>query len=167
MILCNIHCYDSEDKCLNSDDTIILSEEHVEKAIDKLNTGKSVMNMDCSLNILSRESLKLSLLLPILSEKKIPSIFKTGVITPVQKKGKDSKLLENYLGITISSIFGKLFECALLTKFEYTQSDMQFGFTEGLSPMMASLIVSDLQTRKVQCSWPKGFRRGPPQHSSG
>ena len=146
--LCNIHCNDAEDKCLNSDDTIILSEEDVEKAIDKLNTGKSSDEYG-----LFSEHFKSgkSEIVPaftkvfnkILSEKKIPSTFKTGVITPVLKKGKDSKLLENYRGITISSIFGKLFECALLTKFEYNQSDMQFGFTEGLSPMMASLIVSE------------------------
>ena len=36
----------------------------------------------------------------ILDTKKIPVAFKTGIITPVLKKGKDPKMLENYRGIT-------------------------------------------------------------------
>ena len=31
-------------------------------------------------------------------------MFKTGLISPVWKKGKDSKLLENYRGITVAAI---------------------------------------------------------------
>ena len=79
----------------------------------------------------------------ILETKSIPSAFKTGLITPVLKKGKDSKVLENYRGITVTAIFGKLFEYSLLAKLELSQSDLQFGFTEGLSPTMASLLVSE------------------------
>ena len=70
--------------------------------------------MACFLNILRQENQKLYLLNKILSDKKIPSVFKTGLITPVLKKGKDPKLLEHYRGITVTSIFGKLFEYALL-----------------------------------------------------
>ena len=32
----------------------------------------------------------------ILDTKKIPAAFKTGIITPMLKKGKVSKMLENY-----------------------------------------------------------------------
>ena len=46
----------------------------------------------------------------IISEKRVPASFKTGIITPVLKKGKDSKHMGNYKGITVSAPFGKLFE---------------------------------------------------------
>ena len=57
------------------------------------------------------------------------------------KNGKYSKMLENYRGITVTATFGKLFEYALLDKF--AQSELQFGFTEGHSPAMAGLLVSE------------------------
>ena len=70
----------------------------------------------------------------ILSEKEIPETFKTGIITPVLKKGKDSKLMENCRDITVSSALRKVFEYSLLNKLNFEQSDHQFGLTSGLSP---------------------------------
>ena len=64
-------------------------------------------------------------------------------LDPVLKKGKYSKILENYRGITVRAIFGKLFEYTLLDKLEFAQSELQFDFTEGLSPAMADLLVSE------------------------
>ena len=49
----------------------------------------------------------------------------------------------NYRGITVTAIFGKLFEYALLHKLSIAQSELQFGFTEGLSPSMAVLLISE------------------------
>ena len=62
---------------------------------------------------------------------------------PVLKKGKYSNMLENYRGITVTATFGKLFEYALLDKLKFAQSELQFGFTEGLSPAMAGLLVCE------------------------
>ncbi len=46
----------------------------------------------------------------------------------------------------IISIFGKVLEHLILGKtkdrFKVEQSDLQFGFTEGLSPVMASLCLT-------------------------
>ena len=56
-------------------------------------------------------------------------------------------LTENYRGITITSVHGKVFEYILLEKTTIAkdgQSNMQFGFTEGLSPNMAALILSEV-----------------------
>ena len=50
----------------------------------------------------------------------------------------------------MTSIFCKLFEYTLCCKLEFTQSDMQFGFTEGLSPMMASLLVSEAKAESSE-----------------
>ena len=76
----------------------------------------------------------------------IPKVFKTGILTPLHKKGKDSTLPTNYRGITVTSALGKVFEYALLDKMidlNNNQSELQFGFTQGLSPIMAAFIVSE------------------------
>ena len=76
----------------------------------------------------------------------IPDIFKTGILTPVHKKKKDPTLTTNYRGITVTSVLGKIFEYALLEKMpdlNANQTELQFGFTTGLSPIMAALIVSE------------------------
>ena len=56
-------------------------------------------------------------------------------------------LTENYRGITITSVHRKVFECILLEKTTIAKdghSNMQFGVTEGLSPNMAALILSEV-----------------------
>ena len=80
----------------------------------------------------------------------MPANFKTGIITPVLKKGKDSKCMENYRGITVLATFGKLFEYTVLNKINYVQSDQQLGFTKGLSPNMAALLVSEANAEALQ-----------------
>ena len=64
------------------------------------------------------------------------------------KSGKDSKLLDNYRGITVTSIVGKLFEKCILTRLleavNTEQSDLQFGFTKDLNPLMSVLICSEV-----------------------
>ena len=85
----------------------------------------------------------------IFKEGKVANSFKTGIITPIPKEGKDPTKTENYRGITVTSIHGKIFEYILLEKSEIdnsTQSNMQFGFTKGLSPNMAALILSEICT---------------------
>ena len=56
--------------------------------------------------------------------------------------------MDNYRGITVTSVFGKLFEILLLTRMtdlNHNQSDLQYGFTKGLTPTMASLILSEAE----------------------
>ena len=131
------------------------SEAEVGTAIDNLNCGKALDEYG-----LVAEHFKAAkpaivpviteLFNKILSEKKVPSTFKTGVITFVLKKGKDSKCMENYRGITVSATLGKLFEYSLLNKLDIEQSDYQFGFTKGLSPNMAALLISEAKAETRQ-----------------
>ena len=117
--LCNVRCAEAETEyssCLESEPS--LSESEVDLAIDKLNNGKAAGEYG-----LSAEHLKAAkpVIVPIItqlfnqniSEKKdtnVPDSFKTGIVTPVLKNGKDSKIMVNYKGITVSSALGKLFE---------------------------------------------------------
>ena len=81
----------------------------------------------------------------ILQEKCVPSQFKSGILTPVLKKSKDSTVLDNYRGITVTPVLGKLFEITILPRLskDFEQCSMQFGFTKGLSPVMSALIISE------------------------
>ena len=81
----------------------------------------------------------------ILQSKTVPGAFKSGILTPVLKKSKDPTVLDNYRGISVTPIIGKLFESVLLPRLSETfeQSPLQFGFTKGLSPVMSALIVSE------------------------
>ena len=127
--LCNIRCADIESEYNEkSEEVLTLSESDVGSAIDKLNNGKSADEYG-----LSSEHFKAAkpVIVPVLTrlfnqilyEKDIPESFKTGIITPVLKKGKDPKSMENYRGITVSSTFGKLFEYSILSKMNLKQSD--------------------------------------------
>ena len=52
--------------------------------------------------------------------------------------------MENYSGVEVSAgVFSKLIVCPLLSKMDITQSCQQLGLTEGLSPTMAGLLVSE------------------------
>ena len=81
----------------------------------------------------------------IVSEGKVPQLFKTAILTPVLKKSKDSTILDTYRGITVTPVLGKLFEITLLPRIseDFDQSSLQSGFTKGLSPVMLALIVSE------------------------
>ena len=67
----------------------------------------------------------------------VPDYFSGGVLTPVQKSGKDPTVLDSYRGITVTPIIGKLFEKLLLLRLQESvnvnQSELQFGFTKDLS----------------------------------
>ena len=129
----------------------VISEKDIHQAIKSLNNGKSPDEMG-----LSEEHLKYSCAVllqtiaeifnEILTTKSVPEAFKSGIITPVHKKGKDHRTMDNYKGITVSSILGKLCETVILNhlvELNSDQSELLFGFTKGLSPTMASLILSE------------------------
>ncbi|VDI60690.1 Hypothetical predicted protein [Mytilus galloprovincialis] len=138
--------------------SIDFSEDEILAAIKNLNSGKAGDEYG-----LFSEHLKLagSEITPVLKfvfnkiikERRTPEQFKTGIITPVCKKGKDSSLLDSYRGITVSSILGKTFEHALLNKIINkldNRSSQQFGFSQGLSPSMAALLISEAQMNSKQ-----------------
>jgi hypothetical protein len=52
----------------------------------------------------------------IIQSGKIPKVFKTGILTPIHKKGKDPTLTTNYRGITVTSVLGKQLNMHFLKK---------------------------------------------------
>ncbi|CAC5420489.1 unnamed protein product [Mytilus coruscus] len=58
---------------------------------------------------------------------------------------KNPLLMDNYRGIAVTPVISKLFECTILPRLtvNFNQSSLQFGFTKGLSMLMASLIITE------------------------
>ncbi|VDI21669.1 Hypothetical predicted protein [Mytilus galloprovincialis] len=131
----------------------LLSEEEIIKAVDKLNSGKTAdewsltaehfiyaAGRSISINIMS-------LFNNIMQTGEIPNVLKTEMLTPVHKTGTDSTLPQKKIrGISVTSALGKVFEYALLDKMidlDNNQSELQFEFTQELSPIIAALLVSE------------------------
>ena len=86
----------------------------------------------------------------IISNVDIPKAFKSGVLHPIYKKGKYTKSMDNYRGIAVTSVFGILFETLhllRLSELNHDSTDMQVGFTKGMTPTMAkpgaTLLLSE------------------------
>ena len=93
----------------------------------------------------------------ILLDKSVPQQFKTGILSPVMKKSKDSTILDNYRGITVTPVLGKLFEITILPHLsaDFDQCSMQFGFSKGLSQVMSAFIISEARVEvKINTSAP-------------
>ena len=135
----------------STDTEVIITKEDVRKAINQLNTKKAADEYDLASEHLKHSGESLHEILQetfnqILLEEKVPSTFKTGTVSPILKKGKAFYEVENYRGITVTSVIGKVFEYIILDKanlMKSGQSPLQFGFTQGLSPNMAALILSE------------------------
>ena len=104
------------------------NEDDIKKAIEKLNTGKTQDGYGITAEHFKYAgkfiiSLIVNLFNSIMRKGETPETFKTGVLTPVHKKGKDPSLTTNYRGITVTSVLGKIFEYALLGKMVNINSD--------------------------------------------
>ena len=132
--------------------TIKITELEVIEAIRSLKNNKAADSTGISAEHLKNGIYSISptltcLINKIFNEGTVPTQFKSGILTPVHKKGKATTDAGNYRGITVTSIIGKVFERILLhhqdAAFDVHQSDLQFGFTSGSRPTMAALIVTE------------------------
>ena len=81
----------------------------------------------------------------------VPDMFKTGILTSVIKTGKNPMDVKSYHGITVTSVIGKVHEICILKKLKLQpDSQLQFGFTEGLCPLMASVIITENKCENLQ-----------------
>ena len=91
------------------------------------------------------------LLNEVLRPGKLPDEYKLGTICPVPKKSKSARLPTNYRRITITSIVGKVAKIHIVNLMRKTadpiQSPLQFGFTSGISPNFAALIITEVMNQ--------------------
>ena len=127
----------------------LFTDTEVMKAIDELNTKKSADEFGISAEHLKYSKTTItpaltSIFNNILLNKAVPTAFTFGLLTPVLKKQKDPTIMGNYRGITVTATIGKTFEYAFIGKLNLkSKTLLQFGFTEGLSPIMSSLLISE------------------------
>ena len=76
----------------------------------------------------------------------VPDEFRISTIIPIPK-GKNANLTDsnNYRGITLGSIFGKVFDLIVLDKYSdlLVTSDLQFGFKARRSTNMCSMVLKE------------------------
>ena len=76
----------------------------------------------------------------------MPEIMKQSYKIPIPKRNKDSRIQDNYRGITIAPILGKILEMIALEtgiNEDLKTNDLQFGFSCGRSPSMATLLITE------------------------
>lgn len=127
------------------------------QAIRRLNKGKAYDTTGMSAEHLQfAEHHVADFLTPIYNRilvlGELPAVFKEGQVTPIFKGGdKPRDRTDSYRGITVSSIIGKAFERILADHQEslWNQSQLQNGFTQGMSPYFASVLKTEaIATRK-------------------
>ena len=115
---------------------------------NKLNNGKSPDEFGLSAEHLKygREILTLVLTCMfnnIMRNRIEPTEFKFWIFIPVIKWQKSPIVIGNFRGITVTTVIGKLHEYCLLRKLNLQEkSDLQFGFTEKICPLMASVVIT-------------------------
>ena len=139
--------------CSMRPEVLRVSPGMVQGTIDQLNSGKAQDK-----NGLVAEHLKLlppkavqvitNIFNRILETKKCPSYLKSSSYKlPIPKKGKDDRYMDHYRGITVTLVFYKLLEQLCLNiggeDMCAAHSKIQFGFTPGCSPSMASVLITE------------------------
>ena len=136
----------------SSNDCQPVSVKTVEKHIASLKNGKA-----CDVFGVSAEHIKFAspmvavavahVINKCFERGKLVSQFKTGVITPVHKKGKPLRNPDSYRRITVNSIIGKVLEKELLARTKAIlnpqQQSLQFGFTEKCSSTHCALMLTE------------------------
>lgn len=142
------------DKCCKGvcSECHVISFEDVVKGMIKLKRGKSDsiqgIKSDNFIHGGNRLKVMISLLLSsMVNHGCCPSYFSKSTVIPIPKNTRKSMTSsDNYRGITLSSILGKILDYILLHKYSHVfySSEMQFGFKPGLSTATCSTVVNEI-----------------------
>ena len=127
-------------------------------AIEKLNTGKSADENGIQAEHFRNAKEELAPLLceiinQIFQDLDIPDSMKSGILTPIMKKGKDTNIPGNYRGIVVTNTFTKILEKKSIIKdrleeqLKKTQNPLQRGFTEKASSKFSAFITAETIAR--------------------
>ena len=143
-----------EDICLkNKKQLDPVSEEDVKKVIQQLKNGRAADYAGLTSEHLKHAADEVApsitnIINAIFTKAGIPEELKTGIFTPVLKKGKEKTVPTNYRGITVTPLIGKLVEAIIKDRtnpiLETSQHPLQRGFTESTSPLMAALLITEV-----------------------
>ena len=128
--------------------------EELERALKKAERGKAAGDDECINEVLKEGGIEMrkSLLLlfrKMWQEEQIPIDWARGIIVPLYKDG-DSRNVDNYRGITLLSVVGKLYTSILNNRIskwlekENKIVDEQAGFREKRSTVDQIFILKEL-----------------------
>ena len=126
--------------------------EEVEKAIKGLNTGKASDQFGISAEHFKYAKTEIAPFLKCMINDyfrnlDVPGSLKSGILTPVPKKGKDKFKPENYRGILVSNTIMRIVESILKDRldeiFDPLQNKLQRGFTVRSSSLNAAFLISE------------------------
>jgi hypothetical protein len=140
---------DLKDKLVSQDSIITMGD--VKCAISKLKPGKCDYGSNLTTDYFKNadESLFVNLALlftALFVHGFVPSVFLPSTIVPILKSHKGSVSdSTNYRGIAISSVFSKVIDNIILSKYIdlLSTSDAQFGFKKGHSTNMCTMILKE------------------------
>ena len=128
-----------------------ISTKSTETIVGKLNSGKAPdFKGITSEHITKAKEITVKPITEILNsihnQLDIPPHLKEGIKTPIPKKGKDPTIQSNARGITVTPVIGKVLEHSILAHqpIPAAQNQLQYGFTAGVSPVMASLCFTEI-----------------------
>ena len=155
LALCNIRQQFADDEMKAAQTLEIFQEHEIKYTIESINSNK-----DCGESGKYAEHLTncKHIIAPILTRtfnkileiRKVPEVFKTVITFPVLEKDKVPTMVNSYRGITVTPIIGKILEYSMLKKLNFKdKSELQFGFTTGLTSLMSSLIISESRFERM------------------
>ncbi|CAC5403422.1 unnamed protein product [Mytilus coruscus] len=148
--LCNVRHNIIQQLCEQENITTEFSTQNICDAIKQLHSGKATDELGVAAEHFKNSPAIVTQFLTdcfntIMKDKLIPHIFKSAIVIHVLKKGKNPMVMDNYRGIAVTPVVSKLFECTILPSLtqNFKQSSLQFGFTKGISMLMAGLITTE------------------------
>lgn len=131
----------------------IVSKEELDKAVDKLNRGKSsdIYGVTAECIAYGGEKLRnvlLNLINTSFEHCLLPDLSKIGTLTPIFKNKGMIIDAKNYRGITITPMLSKIVETIIKFRINPTilsvQNPLQRGFTEHSTPLISSLMLEEV-----------------------
>jgi len=129
-----------------------VSLDEVKSAIKSINRGKSADIYGLTIEHIDNSDDRVihslqTLINRIFKDAEVPDALKVGLLTPIFKNKGSRHESKYYRGITVLPVMCKLIDTILkqriLPLIEHSQSPLQRGFTAGISPLNASLLVEE------------------------
>lgn len=148
----------TEEKINNNEENIPeITSKELENAIAKIKLGKAPGIDDVTPEMIKymdesgKEKLR-ELLNTIINEKIIPNEWNIGIVLPIHKKG-DTRNCENYRGITLTCIGGKvlarILEERIRIELDNTLEETQYGFRKGRSTQDPIFIIRQATEKTI------------------
>jgi len=137
-------------QCASVTDFIITADD-IRQALTRLkahkNDGNFCLSSDHFVNAGPDLSVHIAFLFTaIVTHGYLPRDFVTSTVIPIPKKRNGNMAdSENFRGIALSSVFGKIFDNVILHKYhdKLNTSDLQFGFKQQSSTNMCTMVLKE------------------------